>query len=254
MRLVSSLILILFFVSCKRDNVESHCYIAKSIDTYEYQIKPGANEWAQLSSSEKITACQIPENTLKVMSTEGLIESVLFNPLFGELYLSNEHVQAGFNAFYNNFNGVRELLKRSDIVSKILYRYQQMDPACNHNNWPSLVGAGSNNNYAFSYIEIIIAQYPIVNQIINSGQAKTVLQEVLNKNEVKIKCNYSVVGLEHSLLIAGRIMYLCNYKPFIDEYNNDPNVQIFINGAVTTDITTHDIVTNCANKFIIENK
>lgn len=254
MKLILSLILILLFVSCKNDNVESHCYIAKSNDTYEYPIKPNANEWAKLSSSEKIIACQIPENTLKIISTEGLIESVLFNPLFSEIYLSNEHVQAGFNAFYENFNGVRELLKRSDIVTKILYRYQQMDPACNKNNWPSLVGAGSNNNYAFSYIEIIIAQYPIVNQIINSGQAKTVLQEVLAKNEVKIKCNYSVVGFEHSLLIAGRIMYLCNYKPFIDEYNNNQNVQTFINGAMATDITTLDIVTNCAKKFIIENK
>jgi hypothetical protein len=252
MKLILSLILILLFVSCKSDNVESHCYIAKSNDTYEYPIKPGVNEWAQLSSSEKNTACQIPDNTLKNISTEGLIESVLFNPLFAEIYLSNEHIQAGFNAFYENFNGIRELLKRSDTVAKILCRYLQMDPACNKNNWPSLTGAGSNNNYAFSYIEIIIAQYPIVDQIVNSGKAKTVIQEILNKNEVKGKYCYSVVGLEHSSLIAGRIMYLCNYRPFIDEYNNDQNVRIFISGAMIVDITTLDVVTNCAKKFIIE--
>lgn len=245
-------IFIISFFACKHDADESPCYIARSNDTYEYPIKPGTNEWSVLSSSEKILACQIPDSTLKNISTEGLIESVLFNPLFGEIYLSNVHTQAGFNNFFKNFNGIRELFQRNDVVDKMLYRYQQMNPACSHNNWPSLVGAGSNNNYAFSFIEIIIAQYPIITQIVNRGDAKVFLQEVIRKNEVKVRHNYSIVGLEHSLWIAGRIMYISNYEPFIEEYNRDEYVNIFIKGGQLFDVSTPEIITQYAKQFLTE--
>lgn len=246
------LVLIISFFACKNDNVENYCYLTKSNDVYEYPLKPGTHEWSILSSSEIITACQIPDSTLKIISTEGLIESVLTFPLFAEIYLSSLNTQAGFNAFYENFNGIRELLRRNDVGAKIFYRYKQMDPACGHNNWPSLLGAGSNNDFAFSFIEIIIAQYPILTQFINNDEAKIVLQEVVNKNEVKIKWNYSSVGLEHSLIIAGRIMYLCKYEPFIVEYNNNQILQDCINGAMIFDASIPDIITNYANRFLIE--
>lgn len=246
------LIFILFFFACKNDNVEDSCFLTISDDVYDYPIKPGTNEWSILSHSEIITACQIPDSTLKIISTEGLIESVLTFPLFADIYLNNEHIQAGFNAFYENFNGIRELLQRNDVGAKIFYRYKQMDPACRHHNWPSLLGVGSSNGYAFSFIEIIIAQYPILTQFINNDEAKIVLQEVVNKNEVKIKWNYSIVGLEHSLIIAGRIMYLCKYEPFIVEYNNNQILQDCINGAMIFDATIPDIITNYAKKFLTE--
>lgn len=246
------LIFIISFFACKQDADESTCYIARSNDTFEYPIKPGTNEWSVLSSSEKNLVCQIPDSTLKLISTEGLIESVLFNPLFGEIYLSNVHMQSGFDFFYENFNGIRELLHRNDVVDKMLSRYQQMNPACSHNNWPSLVGAGSSIDFSFSFVEIIIAQYPILAQIVNRGDAKVFLQEVISKNEAKVRLNYSIIGLEHSLLIAGRIMYLCNYEPFIVEYSRNEYVHIFIDGAQLFDVGTPDIITKYAKQFLTE--
>lgn len=41
-----------------------------------------------------------------------------------------------------------------------------------------------------------------------------ILQEIISKYDDKSLNSYSIVGLQHSMLICGRIMYLCNYAPF----------------------------------------
>lgn len=250
---VFSCIVVLLF-SCKEETYLPLCEIQNSKDVYEYPIKPGSNEWKQLSSpKEKISVCQIPESILSSISTKGLIESVLNNPLFGEIYLG-VHPQSGFNAFHENFNGVRVLMLRKDLVEELLDRYSQMNPSCNKNNWPSLNGAGSNNNFAFSFIEILIAQHAVLEQIIDNQETRNFLREVINKYEDKIRNNYSVIGLEYSMLICGRIMYLSNYVPFIEEYNNNEHVNYFINDAFVRDMNTLNIIYDYVNKFLEKNK
>jgi len=247
-------VFILCLFSCEKETEQSFCEIKKQNDTYEYPIKPGNYEWEQLDSKEKIDACQIPVDILSVISTEGLIESVLSNPLFGEIYLSNVNIQYGFNVFYKNFNGIRNLILRDDAAEKLLNRYKQMNPTCSQNNWPSLTGHGSNNNYAFSFIEIIIAQYSILTQIKDSGEMNAILQKIINKYDDKFLNGYSIVGLQYSMLICGRIMYLCNYAPFIDEYSNNECINFFINGAFLVDLDTLDIINDYVKKFLIQNE
>lgn len=242
-------------ISCNKDNAEKDCHILRNKDTYEYSIKPGTDEWEKLNTSQEIiNACQIPLNLLNIISTEGLIESTLNNPMFGDIYLSDVNIQHGFNAFYENFNGIQELFKREDASAKLIIRYNQMDPACINNNWPSLVKPGYNNNYSFSFIEIIMAQYPIISQIIDSREENSFLQKIMSKYENKKIHNYSYIGLEHSALIAGRIMYLFKYEPFIAEYNANQHIQDFINGAMLLDYKSLDIITQYAKEFLIKNK
>lgn len=244
---------IALLLSCEEEINQSVCEIQKSKDVYEYPIKPGSNEWKQLNSSkEKISVCQIPEDILIDMSTDGLIESVLNNPLFGEIYLG-VYPQHGFNLFYNNFNGVQALLQRKDVAAKLLDRYNQMSPSCSKNNWPSLNGAGSNNNYAFSFIEILIAQHLVLKQVVDNQETTIFLQRVINKYEDKIINNYSIVGLEYSMLICGRIMYLSNHASFIEEYNNE-DINWFVDSAFAVDMNTLNIIYDYVNKFLEKNK
>ena len=240
-------------ISCDDDdNIDrdDDCFMAEYGDTYKYPVKPGTEEWKKMNAQQIVAACQIPENLLVVISTDGLIESTLNNPLFGEIYLSSVSVQHGFNSFHEIFNGIRELFKRKDVAVRLINRYEQMDPACTDNNWPALVGPGTNNNFSFSFIEITIAQYPVLKQIIEAGEEKAFLQEVINKHEDKKTYDYSVFGLKYSALIAGRIMYLCEYEPFITEYNTNQILQRFINTAELLDYYLLDVVISYSKDFL----
>ena len=63
-------------------------------------------------------------------------------------------------------------MQRSDLAEKLLDKYNQMNPSCNENNWPALNGPGSDNNYAFSFMEIMIAQNSMLEQIIDNQETK----------------------------------------------------------------------------------
>lgn len=233
----------------KNDDIIS-CEIPNCEDAYDYPIKPGTDEWKQLKThDEMVAACQIPDDILNNMSTEGLIESVLNNPLLGDMYFYNIP-QEGFNSFHDNFSSVQVLMQRSDLAEKLLDRYNQMVPSCNENNWPALIGPGSDNNYAFSFMEIMIAQNSVLEQVANNQETKSLLQLVLNKYEEKISNDYYIKGLAYSMLICGRMMYLSDYAPFVEEYNNNDHVKGFVGGANICAQNILDIIYTYTNNFL----
>ena len=232
---------------------ELHCEIPNCKDAYDYPIKPGSEGWKQLKTREEMVAvCQIPDDILNNMSTEGLIESVLNNPLYGSIFLANVPQQC-FNSFYDDFSSVQVLMQRSDLAEKLLDRYYQMNPSCEDNNWPSLNGAGSGNDRAFSMIELLIAQNAVLEQIIDNQETKSFLQQVLTIYDGKIINNYSMVGFIYSMLICGRMMYLSEYAPFVEEYNNNDYIRGFVGGANSScSKEVLDIINNYTNNFLEE--
>lgn len=89
---------------------------AKISVAYEYPIVPGMAEWKQLNThAKKIDACQIPEDILKNLTTEALVETVMNYPLLVDMLAYNTQF-AGYQAVYNGFNGLRELQTREDAV------------------------------------------------------------------------------------------------------------------------------------------
>lgn len=88
-----------------------------SIDTpYAYPVTTDMPEWAALGSlSQKLEACQIPEDILPELTTPALIETVLDYPLAVNLYAYVEPfkgVEAGAETVSRQFNGLSELLRR----------------------------------------------------------------------------------------------------------------------------------------------
>lgn len=83
---------------------------------YEYPIVPGTDEWKQLDTHVKmLEACQIPEEILENLTTQALVETVMNYPLLVEMF-AYDTAEAGYQAVYNNFNGLRELQERSDAI------------------------------------------------------------------------------------------------------------------------------------------
>ena len=83
-----------------------------------YLIKPGTEEWMKLGTVEnKVEACRIPEETLKQMSNDELIEAVLDYPFLVNLFLSGRPGEPSRIAVKNVYEGcdaLRELLSRRD--------------------------------------------------------------------------------------------------------------------------------------------
>ena len=83
-----------------------------------YLIKPGTEEWVKLGTVEnKKEACRIPEETLKKMTNEELIEAVLDYPFLVDLYvfgLQSEAVYGVAEQIYEECDALRELLSRKD--------------------------------------------------------------------------------------------------------------------------------------------
>ena len=83
-----------------------------------YLIKPGTEEWVKLGTVQnKREACRIPEETLKQMSNDELIEAVLEYPFLVDIYLfgmEGEPVRTAAKSVYEGCDALRELLSRRD--------------------------------------------------------------------------------------------------------------------------------------------
>jgi hypothetical protein len=251
------LLLIISSIQCTKDNdnneefEESICFIEPAPDTYDYPIKPGMPEWEELiTSAEMDSVLQIPEDVLNNISTRGLVETVLNYPRFLDLYFIDNYQQA-FDILTENFNGFQELMDRKDAGIELLKRYEQMHPGCkDNNNWPSIGEPGSSASFAFTYIEIIIAQYDILNQYDNEELIKA-LNEAVTKYKLKKRYDYSIFCKKHSVLIVGRVLHLIDYNPFIEEYNTNLYIKDFIDKVkLNNNFSTLDLINDYAKKYL----
>ena len=87
---------------------------------WDYPVKPGSSQWKSLNSNEeKVNVCQIPENILPQLSTKDLLAICLAYPLINDIYAFN-NIETGTNKLFKDFNGLRELAKRPDVLNKFM--------------------------------------------------------------------------------------------------------------------------------------
>ena len=110
--IAAAVVLVLFFGS------NGIVYASTGKTWMGYLIKPGTEEWMKLGTVEnKVEACRIPEETLKQMSNDELIEAVLDYPFLVNLFLSGRPGEPSRIAVKNVYEGcdaLRELLSRRD--------------------------------------------------------------------------------------------------------------------------------------------
>jgi hypothetical protein len=91
--------------------------------TWDYPVKPGSEEWRKFTSNEEmVKVCQIPKNVLSSLSTEDLAELCLKYPLLYDVF-AFENLNHGLDKLFDDFNGIRELYKRTDVSSCLTERY-----------------------------------------------------------------------------------------------------------------------------------
>ena len=230
---VYGLVICLIILGCEQNEGENFnyalCSIEWSHDTYDFPIKPGMDEWSLLTTSRAMDSVLLmPDSILQNISTEGLIQTCMNYPRWFDLFFSyNYNFQRGFEILYSNFNGLQELLNRSDAGHLLYTYYNQMHPECNESNWSRVLGP----SFTYAWIEIIIAQYQILEQF-DTEEMELLCSYALQTYKKKNLLDYSIFTQKTSLLISGRIMKINEFAPFVQEYNANNNLKIFIDYSV----------------------
>lgn len=211
--------------------------LLEASDIYDYPILPGTQEWAAMPTvAERVEACQIPQDKLTKMSTEGLIGSWVTFPFTLDI-LALSTYQSGIEHWMNNFSGLQELTKRPAAGARLLEYYEKMRPACvasNASSYPS-------GNFSFVFIELLIAQDVVLNKL-TQQQKKELVAEALEKDEQKkLEGDESVTAL----FVCARTMKNAGYSPFISELNagNSENLNLFIQHGQLIVSTNNEIAT-----------
>ena len=91
-----------------------------TIDTpWDYPVRPGMAEWeTYFTPAPKLKASYVPEDVLKKMTTEALVETVLTYPLLVDMYGFGD-IAAGYRAVSSRFSGLPELASRPDAVNSL---------------------------------------------------------------------------------------------------------------------------------------
>jgi hypothetical protein len=158
---------------------------------------------APLTYLQIIDYLQIPEDELVAMSTDGLIETCLDYPIYSMgMISSNESVYSGFQKTKKAFNGLQELLNRSDTGNKLVNLYQGIDLT-------DVVTTSSSFIFRLRYIEYIIAE----NEVLTSMNPETrgLLQNMCKEMIIAKFSDYpEIFSIDSTLLIALRIEYIDN--------------------------------------------
>lgn len=125
---------LVFNISCQEksillsENNEKLEVMSDIIQSYEleysYPIKPGTSAWKQLKNNEeKVQACQIPDGLLSELTTKDLLMICLEYPLLNDIHAFN-NIEDGLNKLFHDFNGIRELSRRSDALEMLTEEYK----------------------------------------------------------------------------------------------------------------------------------
>lgn len=248
------------FLSCSKEEIElsihdCSCFINTAEDTYLYPIRPGSDKWDSITTSGNfMNVTQVSIEILEKMSTKGLMETCLENPMFFDLYLS-ETPQLFFDFFHQQYRVCKELVDRKDSMVKLIERYSLMCLDCNENNYSSYYGKGGETMYAFDEIELLMAQNGFLNQISHVGHLE-LAKLVLAKYEEKIILNASQYHQTFSVWLAARIMLHDGYSEIKELIDNNIEIEYFVNqgsiilpqnGNVNVEIIHYGIITSLKN-------
>lgn len=96
-------------------------------EAWVYPVQPGTPEWQKMSIQQRLESCQIPEDIIKGMSTDALLETVLHCPDIVDI-VAYSTLKLGMERTSLKIPALKELLDRSD-VRLAMHRYESENKA-----------------------------------------------------------------------------------------------------------------------------
>lgn len=203
--------------------------------TWDFPVKPGSQTWKSLKSQpEMVKVCQIPIDTLHLLSTKELISICLDYPLLFSLTAFN-NMQEGFEQVFREFNGFGELYQRKDFGNELLTLYQSINPE----DVNLISGDLDKGRFKFRifYLEFMLAQKSVFS-ILNDEELNKLLIESTNKVQQKKNASYSDFQARTTYLLMGRIMDFKKYDGFVKKISSNPILyNTFLNTVFLEDIS-----------------
>ena len=210
--------------------------ILTQAQVYNFPVKPGTEAWNKLETeTERLSALQIPDNILKTMSTQDLITTCMNYPAMG-YYTAYNNPQEGMDVIIQNFNGLQELMNRSDAPNLLLATYKQMN-----NKFMSSQAKLTNQasgSIKKNYFEWLINQDAILNKM-NEDDRSTLLEEVRNKIFYQIDQNeeYSSLDFHPSLLLLSKLKERSSNSSSISSVNESID-QLLVKAVSATSLAS----------------
>jgi hypothetical protein len=191
-------------------------------------------------------AYHIPENILKNMPTKELAETVLNSPLLMEM-LVYDGAQSGFERVSSEYNGLSELLKRSDAGSEMWTIYNATNPAAVNDSRTDT----EKGFYAFriQLIETILAQEQVL-QSLNLIKRHDLLGDCIVKYEEKQRFPEVYGEAESTLWLMGRILQRSGNAAFTQVELGDPSLQSFLSVGSYSGVAVRDEILSQARQYL----
>lgn len=209
-------------------------------DEYIFPVKPGSTEWKSKTTAENLKSCQIPENILKTISTEGLVKTCLNYPFLGD-FMYFDNLQIGISRVVENFNGLQELLLRKDTGKKLykLYKTLNLEKIDNYSEKEK-----GRYSIKLTRIEMLLAQNEILSNL-SVEEKNLIIKECLNKYYIEnsspdIYSNFSKTTLLFLLTKSFITIENCKLK---NEISTNNDLKIFIDKAsIYNEILINNII------------
>ena len=195
--------LLLMFFLCYGCTILS----AQTSKVWEYPIRPGSPEWKSAKTLvERLSLYNIPVSLLNTMTTEDLVKTCLNYPELRMIFTRNS-LMKGYEFIKGQFNGFRELEKRTDAGKYLMSTYSEK----RHNDVSLIANKVDQGKFMESilYIEIILSQEPIINNMAKPEQISLKNQAIKSfENVIRLKDFYGSFPLELPALIMGRLLVI----------------------------------------------
>ena len=194
-----------------------------STDMAEYALVPeNTEEWAKLNThADKIDALTIQEETLNIMSPEGIVATALEYPLFANMFAFNTY-QQGFEVIANESNVIEAMLEQATETAPIL------QDLFIHLDLGTLLESDELAVLRLPYMSMILSQDCMLNSLSNEE-----LDELLIASNNMIEAIQSDFEdyYDPSFIyrLEGRILSIRDAE-FGNAMAADPDLQAFIDG------------------------
>jgi hypothetical protein len=218
---------------------------------YDWPVKPGTSEWSALTThSGMLAALQIPETTLKKMTTKDLVETCLNYPLLFEMW-AYDSFQNGLDQIIKNFNGLQELITRTDAGIELLKKYQKI----NSIEINKIQDAMEKEQFKVDVCqnEALLSHKSIIKNM-NKIERLTLLKESLEKNKMLMSTGtYPFYCYDSNTLVIVRLLLSENENMLNSKTNENKNLAFFIrHGCNASNKTLKDVV-ETANLYFTNN-
>jgi hypothetical protein len=220
--------------------------LAQQINTeYDFPIKPGMPEWKKfITHSEQVNSLQIPDSILSKMETGALVKTCLNYPLLIEVTAYNNR-QQGIEIIINEFNGLRELIKRKDAGTILLTHLKELKP---------LNFAGQNPPFKtrkdLMQCEILLAQENILSNI-SKEERILVIKDGIQKFEMMLEnASYDHFNYDPNTFLIGKVLIKEGNKTFENEKTANPELNMFLDSGSRASSKVINAIVNTAREHI----